>query len=78
MTYWKNRTIWYKVKADDKKEFDIDSAYNKIVLKTKIKSYGDEATDFYNKNRLVSRFACNARVIVDASSNPLVSHLKLL
>ena len=27
---------------------------------------------------LVSRFACNTRVIVDASSNPPVSHLKLL
>ena len=27
---------------------------------------------------LVSRFACNARVIVDASSNPPVSRLKLL
>ena len=27
---------------------------------------------------LVSRFACNTRVIVDASSNPPVSRLKLL
>ena len=27
---------------------------------------------------LISRFACNTRVIVDASSNPPVSHVKSL
>ena len=32
-----------------KKEFDSDSICNKIILKTKIKSYGDETTDFHDK-----------------------------
>ena len=33
-----------KVSGDIKKEFDSESVYNKIFLKTKIKSYDDEAT----------------------------------
>ena len=33
---------------------------------------------FFTYQNLVSRFACNARVIVDTSSNPPVSRLKLL
>ena len=45
----KYNTIWVKVSADIKKEFDSDPAYNKIFLKTKIKSHGDEVTDFYDK-----------------------------
>ena len=35
--------------CDIKKEFDSEPAYNKNFLKTKIKSYGDEATDFHDK-----------------------------
>ena len=45
----KYNTIWDKVSADIKKEFDSESVYNKIFLKNKIKSYGDEVTDFYDK-----------------------------
>ena len=41
-------TIWDKVSADIKKEFDSQPVYNKNCLKTKIKSHGDEVTDFYN------------------------------
>ena len=37
------------VSSDIEKEFDCKSFYDKKVLKTKIKSYGDEATDFYDK-----------------------------
>ena len=43
----KYNTIQDKVSADIKKEFDRASVY--IFLKTKIKSYGDEATDFHGK-----------------------------
>ena len=43
----KYNTIWDKVSA--KKEFDSDPVYNKDYLKTKIKSHGDEVTDFYDK-----------------------------
>ena len=45
----KYNTIWDKVGADIKKEFDSKPVYNKNFLKTKIKSYGDEVTDFYDK-----------------------------
>ena len=37
------------VGSDIEKEFDCKSFYDKKILKTKIKSYGDEATDFYDK-----------------------------
>ena len=40
-------TIWDKVSADIKKEFDSEPVYN--YLKTNIKSHGNEATDFYDK-----------------------------
>ena len=42
-------TIWDKVSADMEKEFDSDPVYNKNYLKTKIKSHGNEVTDFYDK-----------------------------
>ena len=45
----KYNTIWDKVSADIKKEFDSEQVYNKDFLKTKIKSHGDEVTDFYDK-----------------------------
>ena len=48
MTYQKN-TIWDKVSSDIKKEFDSEPVYYKKVLKTKIKSYGDEATGFHDE-----------------------------
>ena len=38
-------TILDKVSADIKKEFDSEPVYNKIFLKNKIKSHGDEVTD---------------------------------
>ena len=44
----KYNTIWDKVSADIKKEFDSKPVYNKEFLKTKIKSHGDEVTDFYS------------------------------
>ena len=45
----KYNTIWDKVSADIKKEFDSEPVYNKKYLKTKIKSYGNEVTDLYDK-----------------------------
>ena len=45
----KYNTIWVKVSADIKKEFDNEPVYNKEYLKTKVKSPGDENTDFYDK-----------------------------
>ena len=43
------KTIWDKVSADIKIQFDSQPVYNKEFLKTEIKSHGDEVTDFYNK-----------------------------
>ena len=45
----KYNTIWDKVSADIKTEFNSYPIYNKNYLKTKIKSHGDEVTDFYHK-----------------------------
>ena len=45
----KYNTICDKVSADIKKEFDRNPVYNKEFLKSKIKSYGDEVTDFCDK-----------------------------
>ena len=45
----KYNIIWDKVSADMVKEFDSDLVHNKTFLKVKIKSHGDEVTDFYDK-----------------------------
>ena len=42
-------TIWDKVSADFKKEFDSEPVYNKNCLKAFLKSHGNEVTDFYDK-----------------------------
>ena len=44
----KYNTIWDKISADIKKEFDSEPVYDKEFLKTKIKYHGDEVRDFYN------------------------------
>ena len=49
----KYNTIWDKVSADMKNEFDSDPVYNKNYLKTRIKSHGDEVTDFYDKKFVI-------------------------
>ena len=51
----KCNTIWNKVSADIKKEFDSDPVYNNIFLKTKIKFHDKEVTDFYNKKKTKGR-----------------------
>ena len=47
-------TIWDKVSADIKREFHSEPVYNKNYLKTKVKSHGNEVTDFYDKKKFVS------------------------
>ena len=60
----KYNTICDKVSADVKREFDSEPVYNKNVLKTKIKSYCDEATHFYNKEitKVNSNYTCLAAI----------------
>ena len=45
----KCNTIWDQISCDIKKEVNSEPAYNKKFLKTKRKFYGDEATDFHDK-----------------------------
>ena len=45
-------TIWNKISSDIRKELDSKPVNNKHFLKTKIKSYGDEAIDFQEKKIL--------------------------
>ena len=45
----KYNTISDKVGADTKTEFDSEPVYNKDFLKSKIKSHGNEITDFYDE-----------------------------
>ena len=45
----KYNTIWHKVSADIKKEFESEPVYKKNFLKTKIRSHSNEVTDFYDK-----------------------------
>ena len=42
----KYNTIWDIVSADIEKEFDSKPVYEKNYLETKIKSHGNEVTDF--------------------------------
>ena len=48
----KYNTIWDKVNADIKKEFDSEPVCNKTFLKTNMKSHDDEVIDFCDKKVL--------------------------
>ena len=63
----KCNTIWDKVSADI--EFDSEPVYNKEFLKTKIKSQGDEVTDFYDKKipKVDSNHTCLAVISLDSA-----------
>ena len=51
-----------------KKEFDSEPVYNKEYLKAKIKSHGDEVTDFYDKeiSKLGSNYTCLVVISFDS------------
>ena len=65
----KYNTIWDKLSADIKKEFNSERVYNKEFLKTKIKSHGDEVTDFYDKKfpKVDSNHNCLAVITLDSA-----------
>ena len=65
----KFNTIRDKVSSDIKKEFDSEPVYNQIFFKTKIKSYGDDATDFYDKEipKVNSNHTCLAVISLDSA-----------
>ena len=45
----KYNDIWNKVSNSIKKGFDSEPIYNKKCMKTKVKSFGNEATDFHDE-----------------------------
>ena len=55
-------TTWNRISADAKLEFNCAPAYNKKFLKAKISFYGDEATDFHDKEvpKIDSSYTCLA------------------
>ena len=65
----KYNTIWDKVSADIKKEFE--PVYNKNSLKIKIKSHGDEVTNFCDKEilKVDSDHTCLAVNSLDSALN---------
>ena len=65
----KYNTIWDKVSADIKKEFDSELVCHKNFLKTKIKSHGHEVTDFYDKEILIAgcNYTCLAVISLDSA-----------
>ena len=67
----KYNTIWDKVSANIKKEFDSEPVYNKKFLKAKIKSDGDKVTDFYDTENLKvdSNHTCLALISLDSVLN---------
>ena len=64
-----SKRIRDKVSANIKKEFDSEPFYNKNFLKTKLKSYGDNATDFYDKKipNVNSNYICLAVISFDSA-----------
>ena len=67
----KYNTIWDKVSPDISKKFHSDPVYNKNYLETKIKSHGDEVTDFHDEKipKLNSNYTCLAVISLDSVLN---------
>ena len=65
----KYNSIWDKVSADMKKEFNSEPVYNKEFFKIKIKSHGDEVTEFFDKKipEVDSNHTCVAVISLDSA-----------
>ena len=65
----KYNTSFEKVSSHVKKEFGSEPVYNKKFLKTKIKPYGDEVTDFRDKEmpKAGSNYTCLAVTTIDSA-----------
>ena len=58
------------------KELDTEPIYNKRYLKTKIKSSGDAATDFHDKEirKISSNYICLAVILIDVALKTLENY----
>ena len=65
----KHNAIWDEFSADIKKEFDSEPVCDKEILKTKAKSHGNEATNFYDKgiSNVNSNHTCLAVISLDSA-----------
>ena len=67
----KYNNIWDNVSAEINKERDGEPVYNIKFLKTRIKSYGNEITDFHDKevHQVYSSLTCLAVISLDSALN---------
>ena len=67
----KYNNIWDNVSADINKERDGEPVYNIKFLKTRVKSYGNEITDFHDKevHQVYSSLTCLAVISLDSALN---------
>ena len=63
----KCNTIWDKVSASIKTKFFSESVFNKTFLETKIEFFGDEVTDFYDKE--IFNHTCLSVINLDSALN---------
>ena len=56
-----------RVSNSIKKEFDSKPIFNKRFLKTKLKCYGDETTDFHDQEvpKVGSNYTCLEVILID-------------
>ena len=69
MTYYKNMIIFGLNLVLPLKKIDSKPVYNKFFLKTKIKSYGEEAIDCHDKEtpKVGSDYTCVAAITIDSA-----------
>ena len=64
----KYNTIWNKVSADVRKQFDSELVFNKFFWKTKIKSYGNDKKNKIKKVlKMNSNHTCLAVISLDSA-----------
>ena len=65
----KYNTIWDKITAEIKKEFDSEVVCNKNFLKTKIRFHADEVTDIYDEkiSKVDNNHTSLAVIILDSA-----------
>ena len=69
--FWLKMMTWDKVSTDIIKDFASEPAYNKNILKIKVKSHDNEVKDFYNKEipKAESNHICLAVISLDSARN---------
>ena len=71
----KHIAIWIQVSSSIKKELDCEPTYIKNFLKSKIRSYEDEATDLHSRKRseIGSNYICWSVVLIDKRIKAIIN-----